>query len=258
MQEITLIFYKNQSNFPCLGKFWRLCAVLLPGSVSQHAKLGMFLRVVAGIFVKWCRTCHSTQFCCNFCALWQRHELVDVAAGEYASQLLGLSRAVCASSARGARSACQCCPVCCFSFFVRFSVLCAMWCANVPPVRYAGKFWRLCSALLPGSVSQHAKLGMFLRVVAGIFVKWCRTCHSTQFCCNFCALWQRHELVDVAAGEYASQLLGLSRAVCASSARGARSACQCCPVCCFSFFVRCGSGTYHIFFLLTVATNSLR
>ena len=180
----------------------------------------MFLRVVAGIFVKWCRTCHSTQFCCNFCALWQRHELVDVAAGEYASQLLGLSRAVCASSARGARSACQCCPVCCFSFFVRFSVLCAMWCANVPPVRYAGKFWRLCSALLPGSVSQHAKLGMFLRVVAGIFVKWCRTCHSTQFCCNFCALWQRHELVDVAAGEYASQLLGLSRAVCASSARG--------------------------------------
>ena len=53
-----------------------LCAVLLPGSVSQHAKLGMFLRVVAGIFVKWCRTCHSTQFCCNFCALWQRYELV--------------------------------------------------------------------------------------------------------------------------------------------------------------------------------------
>jgi len=166
MQEITLIFYKNQSNFPCLGKFWRLCAVLLPGSVSQHAKLGMFLRVVAGIFVKWCRTCHSTQFCCNFCALWQRHELVDVAAGEYASQLLGLSRAVCASSARGARSACQCCPVCCFSFFVRFSVLCAMWCANVPPVRYAGKCWRLCAVLLPGSVSQHAILLQLLRVVA--------------------------------------------------------------------------------------------
>ena len=88
------------------------------------------------------------------------------------------------------------------------------------------------------NMSQHAILLQLLRVAA--------------------TLWQRYELVDVAAGEYASQLLGLSRAVCASSARGALSACQCCPVCCFSFFVRCGSGTYHIFFLLTVATNSLR
>ena len=158
-------------SWEVLEAVWRLCAVLLPGSVSQHAKLGMFLRVVAGIFVKWCRTCHSTQFCCNFCALRQRYELLDVAAdvaaGEYASQLLGLSRAVCASSARGARSACQCCPVCCFSFFCVF-----LFCV-------------LCGVLMCPLLGM---LGSF----GGCVQFFCRSlCHSTQFCCNFCALRQR-------------------------------------------------------------------